>query len=55
MRMLRAIRKASLKDRIKSEQIKQDCDIQDVVRWIRTRQILDKLYGSKRLAQWAKI
>ncbi|XP_072766481.1 uncharacterized protein [Anoplolepis gracilipes] len=37
MRTLRAIRGVNLGDRMRSEQIRRECKIQDIVRWTRTR------------------
>lgn len=37
MRTLRAIRGVTLRDRMRNEQIRQDCDIQNIVRWSRAR------------------
>lgn len=58
MKTLRAIRGINLKDRMESEQIRQDCEIQDIVRWTRARwrcwkDHVDRM-APKRLAKWVK-
>lgn len=38
IKTLKTTRGTNWRDRMKNEQIRQDCEIQDIVRWIRARQ-----------------